>query len=72
MAPMRIGKRIATVTALGAVAAALLIPASASARQHTFTYCGSVDAASNTCGHLNLWGAVWDKPGLAGRSTSSA
>lgn len=57
---MRIGKRIAIVTALGAVGAALLLPASATAR--TYTYCGSVDNRARTCGPNNLFGAIWDKP----------
>ena len=57
---MRIGKRIATVTVLGAVGAALLVPTFATAR--TYTYCGTVDNAARSCGPQNLWGAIWDKP----------
>jgi hypothetical protein len=57
---MRIGKSIATVIALGAVGAGLLVPTFATAK--TYTYCGTVDTVSNRCGPQNLWGAVWDKP----------
>jgi hypothetical protein len=57
---MRIGKRIATVTILGAAAAGLPVPTFATAK--TYTYCGTVDTASTRCGPQNLWGAVWDKP----------
>ena len=57
---MRKGKRIVTVTVLGAVGAALLLPTVATAR--TDTYCGSVDNAARSCGPQNLWGAIWDRP----------
>lgn len=57
---MRIGKQIATVTVLGAIGPALLVPTSAAAR--TYTYCGTVDTASRICGPNNLFGAIWDLP----------
>jgi len=57
---MRVGKRIVTVIILSAAGTALLVPTPAAAR--TYTYCGTVDTASRTCGPQNLWGAIWDKP----------
>jgi hypothetical protein len=57
---MRIGKRTAAITVLGAVGAVLLCPSFATAK--TYTYCGSVDTASRICGPNNLFGAIWDKP----------